>query len=184
MAIEVFRGEHFFLSNMYPFKNGITTPDGVIVHTSEQLYLPARLVHKEDRLAVEEAPSGFRAKRISRQLQNAGHPIRPGWDMVRVPIMRDCILVKFAANIALRDQLLATANEELIEGNRWGDIFWGVSPPPPDGTGENMLGRLLMDAREGFRSPDFSIDIDELVQRIFDPNGYSEVLSPAENAGG
>lgn len=39
-----------------------------------------------------------------------------------------------------RDQLLATGGVELIEGNDWGDAFWGVC----GGYGQNWLGVLLM----------------------------------------
>ena len=35
-------------------------------------------------------------------------------------------------------------DEELIEGNWWGDTYWGVC----NGVGENHLGKLLMKIRE------------------------------------
>lgn len=44
----------------------------------------------------------------------------------------------------LRKWLLETGEEELIEGNNWGDKFWGQV----NGIGENHLGRLLMEIRE------------------------------------
>jgi len=47
----------------------------------------------------------------------------------------------------LRAKLLATGNEELIEGNTWGDTFWGVC----DGKGLNKLGQLLMVVRQMYR---------------------------------
>jgi hypothetical protein len=40
-------------------------------------------------------------------------------------------------------KLLATEYVELIEGNNWGDTFFGVC----NGEGENWLGRLLMNLR-------------------------------------
>ena len=43
----------------------------------------------------------------------------------------------------LREKLLATGNEELIEGNWWGDTYWGVCK----GKGENNLGKSLMKIR-------------------------------------
>lgn len=39
--------------------------------------------------------------------------------------------------------LLATGNCHLVEGNNWGDYFWGSV----NGHGENHLGRILMDIR-------------------------------------
>lgn len=48
----------------------------------------------------------------------------------------------------LRTKLLSTGDLEIIEGNHWGDTFWGVC----NGTGENHLGRILMQVREDLRS--------------------------------
>ena len=44
----------------------------------------------------------------------------------------------------LKQKLLETGNTELVEGNTWGDTFWGVY----NVEGENILGRLLMKVRE------------------------------------
>ena len=40
-----------------------------------------------------------------------------------------------------------TGDAELIEGNNWGDTFWGVC----NGVGENHLGKLLMARRAQLR---------------------------------
>lgn len=45
----------------------------------------------------------------------------------------------------LRKKLDSTKGYELIEGNSWGDRFWGQSPL---GTGKNELGKLLMSIRD------------------------------------
>jgi predicted NAD-dependent protein-ADP-ribosyltransferase YbiA (DUF1768 family) len=47
-------------------------------------------------------------------------------------------------NPELREKLLCTGKLELIEGNYWGDTYWGVCR----GVGENRLGKLLMLVRE------------------------------------
>jgi len=39
---------------------------------------------------------------------------------------------------------LDTGKSELIEGNTWGDTFWGVSGV----IGQNNLGKILMKIRE------------------------------------
>ena len=46
--------------------------------------------------------------------------------------------------IELREQLLATGEAQLIEGNTWNDTFWGVCK----GKGQNWLGRILVEVRE------------------------------------
>lgn len=47
----------------------------------------------------------------------------------------------------LNAKLQETGDAELIEGNYWGDRFWGVC----DGVGENHLGKLLMRVRSETR---------------------------------
>ena len=47
----------------------------------------------------------------------------------------------------LREMLLDTGDEELIEGNWWGDQYWGVC----NGVGKNRLGNILMLIRKNIR---------------------------------
>ena len=61
----------------------------------------------------------------------------------RIRAMRDLLAQKFSDPV-LRKRLAATAPLDLIEGNTWGDRFWGVY----EGEGENWLGRLLMEIRD------------------------------------
>jgi predicted NAD-dependent protein-ADP-ribosyltransferase YbiA (DUF1768 family) len=56
--------------------------------------------------------------------------------------MSDLLWQKFQ-DPDLADRLRATRTRKLIEGNWWGDTYWGVS----DGVGENQLGELLMRIR-------------------------------------
>lgn len=56
-------------------------------------------------------------------------------------------VVKFAEP-GLQAKLLETGNEELVEGNYWGDTFWGVCR----GRGENHLGKLLMKVRTYYKN--------------------------------
>jgi predicted NAD-dependent protein-ADP-ribosyltransferase YbiA (DUF1768 family) len=57
--------------------------------------------------------------------------------------MRELLRQKFAKPSILADRLIDTGNCQLIEGNYWGDTFWGVCK----GKGENWLGKLLMEIR-------------------------------------
>lgn len=43
---------------------------------------------------------------------------------------------------------MATRDRMLIEGNDWGDTFWGMV----DGEGENNLGKILMRVREEIKT--------------------------------
>ena len=60
--------------------------------------------------------------------------------------MRSILEAKFAVP-ELRDALLATGDAELVEGNTWGDVYWGVC----GGRGRNQLGRTLMRVRDDIR---------------------------------
>jgi hypothetical protein len=54
------------------------------------------------------------------------------------------MLVQKFAIPELRQQLIDTGDARIIEGNTWGDVFWGVCK----GKGENHLGRLIESIRE------------------------------------
>lgn len=153
MAIESFRDDNFYLSNMYVFENGIRTPDGEVVHTSEQLYLPSRFSGQAARQVIQRAPNGFDAKSISNSLVKAQSPVIPEWNLVKIDKMRAAVLAKFIANPDIAERLIGTGEEELIEGNKRKDNFWGVYPPPPHGTGQNWLGRILMETRTALQDP-------------------------------
>lgn len=58
--------------------------------------------------------------------------------------MLNLLRYKFSQHMDLREALLATGDAVLVEGNWWGDTFFGVCR----GEGENWLGRMLMQVRE------------------------------------
>jgi predicted NAD-dependent protein-ADP-ribosyltransferase YbiA (DUF1768 family) len=58
--------------------------------------------------------------------------------------MWEILQAKFAQNPDLLAQLLATGDQEIVEGNTWNDKFWGKH----NGEGMNHLGIMLMTIRE------------------------------------
>lgn len=58
--------------------------------------------------------------------------------------MRAILESKFSDK-QLYNLLLETKPRLLVEGNYWGDTFWGQCPV---GVGENNLGKLLMEIRD------------------------------------
>lgn len=80
------------------------------------------------------------AKRTARSL-----PLRQDWGRVKQTIMRQVLEQKFhpVKHPELVQWLLATGEAELIEGNDWGDVYWGVCR----GVGKNHLGNMLMETR-------------------------------------
>ncbi len=70
-------------------------------------------------------------------------------------------IAKFTQHSDLGEQLLATGDAELIEGNTWNDTEWGIC----NGIGDNKLGKILMRIRKILKdrkqNPDkYSIDFD------------------------
>ena len=57
--------------------------------------------------------------------------------------MLELVLQKFARS-SLRSKLLDTDQRLLVEGNVWGDTYWGVC----NNIGQNNLGKILMHVRE------------------------------------
>ena len=70
--------------------------------------------------------------------------IRTDWDDIKFDIMTNLVERKFNDHPVLMTKLLDTGNGFLVEGNWWGDTYWGVC----DGIGENNLGKILMSVRE------------------------------------
>lgn len=131
-----FRGPRFFLSNFFPCPVEV---DGIVYPTSEHAFIAAKCLDPADRMGVLlfSAEQVNEAKRFGRKVK-----LRPDWDAIRIQVMRDILCAKFTQNPILGLRLIQTYDEHLVELNTWGDRFWGV-----DGTGENHLGRLLVDVR-------------------------------------
>jgi N-glycosidase YbiA len=135
-----FRGDRAFLSNFHPAPVEL---DGVMYPTVEHAYMAAKTLNPAERAQVLMCPTPGQAKRLGRTLT-----LRNDWTHIRIDVMRDLIAKKFQ-HPALAAQLRATGDEPLVEVNNWGDRFWGVC----DGTGENWLGRLLMEVRDRLQLP-------------------------------
>jgi hypothetical protein len=75
--------------------------------------------------------------------------LRPDWEKIKVDVMRTGLMLKFT-DAALAEKLLATGDEELVEGNWWHDNTWGNCHCPQCSRvgGRNLLGMLLMEVRK------------------------------------
>lgn len=71
-------------------------------------------------------------------------PMRDDWDKIKDDVMRHAVLTKFLQHTDLRDALLATGDEHIIEDSPY-DSYWGCGK---DGKGQNMLGITLMWVRD------------------------------------
>lgn len=132
--IASFSGPHRFLSNFWPC---LVALDDEVYASVEHAYVAAKVTDPIVRALVRECATAGQVKRLGRKL-----PLRSDWEAVKLSVMEDLVRQKFTDS-QLREWLLATGEQELIEGNTWGDTFWGVCK----GVGQNHLGRILMKVR-------------------------------------
>lgn len=76
--------------------------------------------------------------------RNPNLPLREDWEEVKDDIMRKAVYAKFSQNIELKNILLNTDSEYIVE-NTSNDYYWGCGT---NGSGKNMLGIILMEIRE------------------------------------
>ena len=76
--------------------------------------------------------------------RNRALPLREDWEQVKDDIMRRAVYAKFTQNKEIRDILISTGKETIIEKTT-NDYYWGCGQ---DGSGRNMLGIILMETRE------------------------------------
>ncbi len=133
--IDKFREEYFFLSNFYEAEVAF---EGKLYPTVEHAFQAAKTLDEQEKEDIRTATAPIKAKQKGQNVT-----LRKEWEEIKVDIMYQLLSAKFQ-NPILRGKLIATGERELIEGNTWGDTFWGAS----EGKGENMLGKLLMKVRE------------------------------------
>ena len=132
-----FTDEYRWLSN---FADVRVKMDGVIYKSVEHAYQAAKSEDKEWRSFCKTEEKASKVKRYSRRIE-----IREDWNELRVDIMRNLLVQKFGQE-PYRSLLIETGQLYIIEGNDWGDRFWGVDLNT--GEGKNALGRLIMDIRD------------------------------------
>ena len=137
--IDSFSEEYFFLSNFY---DSVVKFDGDSFRTVEHAYQAAKTLDEESRNKIRDAKSPGKAKRLGQKVD-----LRKDWESIKINVMRDLLKQKFNPRSVLAERLLKTGDEQLVEGNDWGDKFWGVV----DGKGANHLGYLLMEIRNDLK---------------------------------
>jgi len=166
-VIKEFRGEHYFLSNYY------TAPFLWRNHefqSGEQAFAFAKTF-----FAVDDKPKNYQGKFVSEaeyfqayimKAETPGDAKKLGrqvqinvdqWDKHKVMYMREIVHAKFGGVPGLAGQLINTGACLLVEGNNWGDKFWGRCLDKSTGkmVGLNTLGTLLMEERGYWLYSDF-----------------------------
>ena len=146
-SITSFRGDYRFLSNFYPAEVRMS---GMEYPTVEHAFQAAKTKDPNLRWKVRAAGTPGEAKRMGKNLE-----LRPDWEEIKLEVMLALVRYKFTHHPELAEKLLTTGNVTLVEGNDWGDTFWGACRKGFHGQaqleGQNHLGLILMKVRDELR---------------------------------
>ncbi|MGG6270418.1 NADAR family protein [Leptolyngbya sp. AN03gr2] len=109
--------------------------------TSEHYFQAQKFPGTSHEEEIRQAKSPREAADMGR---DRSRPLRPDWEAVKDDVMREALYAKFTQHPDLKEKLLATGNTVLVEHTR-NDSYWGDGG---DGSGRNMLGKLLMELRD------------------------------------
>jgi ribA/ribD-fused uncharacterized protein len=135
--ITQFNGPNRWLSNFWLVP---VTLDGSDYPSVENAYQAAKTKWHELRKPFQTCSPGL-AKRMGQDIV-----LSSDWPQQKLMVMRELIRQKFL-NPEMAAKLLSTGYTEIIEGNTWGDIFWGMCK----GEGHNHLGLMIMQMRHELR---------------------------------
>lgn len=134
--IDRFTDEYFFLSNFFESK---VTYEGITYLNNEAAFQSMKTLDENERRTFAELEPDA-AKKAGRKIS-----LRSDWEDVKTELMYEICKAKFTQNNDLAEKLLATGDEELVEGNNWNDKIWGKSQrtgrePPWSNTYEDQRG--------------------------------------------
>lgn len=136
--INHFRKEYSWLSNFQKVK---ITHKGITYPSVENFYVAMKTNDTKIREDISKmTPS--EAKLKGRKLD-----LRKDWEKVKIDVMTWGLCEKFKQE-PFKTKLLNTGDENIVEGNYFGDTFWGVDLKQNPNVGENYLGRILMNIRK------------------------------------
>lgn len=119
--------------------------DGMLWPTSEHYYQAHKFQASEITDQIRQLETPVEAAAVGR-----GNPskMRPDWSQIKVDVMRKALVSKFNQHADIRQTLIETGEAVLVEHTE-NDAFWGDGG---DGSGQNMLGRLLMEVRSTLKN--------------------------------
>ena len=109
--------------------------------TSEHYFKAQKIYGTEYVEIIRLLDNPMKAAKMGR---NRNLPLREDWEEVKDNVMRKAVYAKFSQNIELKNILLDTDSEYIVE-NTSNDYYWGCGI---NGSGKNMLGIILMEIRD------------------------------------
>lgn len=146
--IREFKGEYRWLSNFFPAEIKFEAQHYPSV---ENAYQAAKFNPRHERTKFELC-SPYTAKKWGKKAT-----LRSNWDEQKLPLMKSLVEQKFT-NPEFAEMLSALPEYvHIMEGNNWGDTFWGavVNPNTLEWEGQNHLGKIIMDIRDRLRAGTF-----------------------------
>lgn len=135
-------GEYGVFSNFAPFPIFINHESWPTV---EHYFQACKFDDNSIKEKIKSLSSPMSAAREGRDRKN---PLRDDWEKIKDSIMLEALRAKFKQHPRLRKELLLTKNAVIVEHTS-NDFYWADGG---DGTGKNMLGKLLMKVREELKS--------------------------------
>lgn len=160
-----FKGENAYLSNFFyaPFIAKAWLDPGagerIAIYPStwptvEHFFQACKSSNVAGAERVLNAGTPGQAKRFGRTLD-----LRQDWEEIKDKVMEEGVWRKFHSHPRLAELLASTDDSVLVEGNRWGDKYWGACFEFDSGqeswssdgrlalVGKNRLGEILMSLR-------------------------------------
>lgn len=113
--------------------------------TSEHYFQAKKFEGTEYEEMIRLLENPMRAAEFGR---NRTLPLRKDWEFIKDDIMRTAVFEKFSQNESVKDVLLGTETEEIVEKTTT-DYYWGCGK---NGDGKNMLGKILMEVRDKLKN--------------------------------
>jgi len=131
--------DNVYLSSFYPIK---IEYDNLTYRSAESAYWAQKCTDFHDRVGFMKL-TGIEARRLGRTIH------REDWnEQTALYTMYLVNKTKFDQHPNLKEKLLSTGDLPLVNGNLYGDAYWGFDVYRQ--TGKNMLGKILMRIRKEY----------------------------------
>lgn len=114
---------------------------GIVYPTVEHAFHASKFDDEKIREEIRIAGSPFLAYELGQKYKSIR---KNNWDEIKVDILYEIMVEKVRQYEEVKNTLLATGDEEIVEDNP-NDDFWGNGQ---DGKGQNQAGKILMKIRE------------------------------------
>ncbi len=121
--------------------------EGLVWSTVEHYYQAQKFVGTEDEglmTLIRNAKTPTEAAALGR---DRTRKLRPDWEEVKLQVMWQGVLTKFLKHTDIQAILLDTGEELIVEDSPT-DYYWGCGQ---EHTGQNQLGKILMNVRKEIR---------------------------------